>query len=243
MGHSELPGARVDIKNWVNFLKSDMGGAWENSEIVSLSKPSSSQVKSELNVVSDCYCFVAFSGHGSNGSILLNDNWTNGYPIESLKPSSRQGTLIVDACRGVEEAVNFSFGEIAVANESRVRSVELSAARHGYVMASDYYRSMQKLGELKSRHYSNWESALNGSLRGIVTMLACSKGQAAGEDPDAGGLYTSQLLNSVVEWQKKVAEGIHTTKDAHDYAARNLPRQQTPEYSPLSLTFPFAVKV
>lgn len=74
-------------------------------------------------------------------------------------------------------------------------------------------------------------------------MLACSKGQGAGENPSAGGYYTSLLMQSAIDWNgQRSAYQIHSTKEAHDYAARFLPPQQTPEYSPLSLAFPFAVK-
>src|SRR2546423_6424093 len=94
-GHTDLPGARVDIENWKNFLKSDLGGVWEDSEIVSLSKPYSADVERELKVDYDCYCFVAFSGHGNEGSVLLNEQWDKGFPIASLNPKSSQGTLVV----------------------------------------------------------------------------------------------------------------------------------------------------
>ena len=74
-------------------------------------------------------------------------------------------------------------------------------------------------------------------------MLACSKGEAASENPSAGGYYTSLLLQSAQVWEgHEISPATHSTKDAHDYAARKLPSQQNPEYSPSWLVFPFAVK-
>ena len=67
-GHDDLPGARVDVTNWRNFLKSDLGGAWEDSEIVTLRKPASQEVDLQLNAGADGYCLVAYSGHGKDGS-------------------------------------------------------------------------------------------------------------------------------------------------------------------------------
>ena len=79
-------------------------------------------------------------------------------------------------------------------------------------------------------------------LRGVVEMLACAKGQAADEDPSAGGYYTSLLMQSAELWdQRTIQPSTHSTKDAHDYAAAKLPSQQTPEYSPSWIDFPFAV--
>jgi len=75
-------------------------------------------------------------------------------------------------------------------------------------------------------------------------MLACAKGQTAGENPSAGGYYTSLLMQSAELWDKRSTHaGTHSTKDAHDYAVTKLPSQQTPEYSPTSLAFPFAVRI
>ena len=92
-------------------------------------------------------------------------------------------------------------------------------------------------------HRSRWDTALVASLRGVVEMLACAKGQTSGEDPSAGGYYTSLLLQSAERWDQRTTQGsTHTTKDAHDYAVTMLPPQQTPEYSPSWLEFPFAVK-
>jgi hypothetical protein len=44
------------------------------------------------------------------------------------------------------------------------------------------------------------------------------------------------------EAKKAVSFVESTTKDAHDFAAKLLPAQHTPEYAPLWLAYPFAVK-
>jgi hypothetical protein len=231
--HTELPGARMDIENWKEFLRSDLGGAWNDSEIVSLHKPFSSDVEGALKVDSDSYCFVAFSGHGGDGFVVLND-YLGEFAISSLKPKTQQGTVIIDSCRGVTQ--NYTIrAKMAIANEIVNRS--LASAR-----LSEGQRNRLENFTIVTTHRQSWEGAFSRASAGIVEMLACSKGQAAAEDPSAGGYYTTLLLQSAEVWeQEKTSSGIQTTKDAHDYAAAKLPPQQTPEYRPSGLAYPFAV--
>jgi hypothetical protein len=244
-GHTDLPGARMDVVNWKSFLKSDLGGAWSDSEIVTLSKPFSSDVTKELTLDSDSYCFVAFSGHGSNGSVVLNDVLDT-FAISSLKPKTNRGTLIVDACRGVADPVTLlSNLKVAMANESIIGAVAVEALQGRsmvFLNASGDY-ALNRLTRT-GNHRSRWDTALTTSSRGVVEMLACAKKQAAGEDPSAGGYYTSLLMQSAELWDKRATQAsTHSTKDAHDYAAAKLPSQQTPEYTPSWLAFPFAVRI
>lgn len=248
-GQTELPGARVDVENWKNFLRSDLGGAWNDSEIITLHKPVSLELAQYLKTDADCYCFVAFSGHGCDGHVVLNESWVNeGFPIISLRPKGNKGTLIVDSCRGLSEAINFSFDAKMAFSNSSGHAVALNARRGQPTI----FASSQELNErvllnragavIKPRQ--KWEEALNTSSNGIVEMLACSKGEGAGEDPSAGGYYTSLLLQSADIWQESgTTTTIHSTKDAHDYAANKLAVQQKPEYNPPWLKYPFAVKV
>lgn len=244
-GQKDLPGARVDIANWTSFLKSDLGGAWSDAEIRILRKPYSSDVDAELSVAVDSYCFVAFSGHGSDGSVVLNDILGT-YSIAALKPKTKQGTLIVDSCRGIGEAraLEFRAELVALANTSRGLSVACNSVlgRSTDFELSEAVRYKTAVAKLSPRVL--WDTALRKRDNGVVEMLACAKGQSAGEEPTAGGFYTSLLLESAEQWRVTADLGaIHSTKDAHDFAKRKLPVQQTPEYSPVWLAFPFAIKV
>lgn len=226
-------------------MKSDLGGAWSESEILTLSKPWTSDVANALEVTTDCYCFVAFSGHGSNGSVVLND-LNHSFPISSLKPKTNRATLIVDACRGVADPVALLANlKVAMAKECIAKAVGVEALQGratSFSNAAEEYLMNRLLRT--SNHRSRWENALNATPSGTVEMLACAKGQAAGESPSAGGFYTSLLMQSAELWAKRsMTPSLHSTKDAHDYAVTKLPAQQTPEYSPSWLEFPFAVKV
>lgn len=242
VGENDLPGARVDIENWVTFLRSDLGGAWSGTEITILRKPFSKEVKEALDAASDGYCFVAFSGHGRDGSVVLNEHYTN-FPITELRPKGERGTLIVDSCRGSQDAERFHFSGSAIisfANESVDEGLAVNASQGKVAGASTILA--RKASEI-NYHLYHWMTEMQNAYKGVVQMLSCAKGQAAGENPRSGGHYTSLLMKSADIWSKAASNGkIHSTKDAHDYAASRLPSQQTPEYSPSWLKFPFAVK-
>jgi hypothetical protein len=243
-GLTDLLGARVDIDNWNIFLQSETGGAWYSSEIRILRKPTSAQLDAELSAASNSYCFVAFSGHGSEGSVALNDQ-THEFPISRLKPKGARGTLILDSCRGLVEAKRYAFASAALANaqiESRVllnASVGRSTEFRGQAILN---RAINESAQIPTERFF-WDAIVENSSAGIVEMLACAKGQAAGDGGSAGGYYTSLLLESASVWRRASSEtGQHSTKEAHDYAYKNLPPQQTPEYRPSTISFPFAVR-
>lgn len=239
-GQRDLPGARVDVENWDNFLRSMLGGSWSSSEIVTLRKPSSSQLASCLTVESDCYTFVAFSGHGEDGSVVLND-YEQSVSLTKLKPKSSRGVVIVDSCRGVSSGrYNFSANSVAIANRAEGSKIALNASESRTTSLKTAQTLTEAYTAVSLR--SKWDSAA-AILTGVVEMLACAKGQGAEEDASAGGYYTSLLMASADEWDKKSGTAkIFTTKNAHDYALANLPKQQTPEYSPTWLAYPFAIK-
>lgn len=241
VGESDLPGARVDQKNWINFLKSELGGAWEDSEIIPLSKPYSKDVEKHLEEHKDKYCFVAFSGHGCDGSVVLNEGFKD-FPILRLKPRGEQGALIVDSCRGVEAAVEYNFlaKQILIEGADRGRGVVANSRQGDLTKFSALASKVPK----RFDHSVRWRRALLDSGGGIVEMLACSKGEAAGENSKAGGFYTSLLLQSADLWERAGGIGeVHSTRAAHDHAAKKMPPQQNPKYSPARLAFPFAVSV
>jgi hypothetical protein len=242
--HNDLPGARVDVENWRNFLKSNLGGSWADSEIVTLRKPFSSDVTAAVKLPTDYYCFVAFSGHGREGSVVLND-YNTSFAISDFRPTTDRATVIIDSCRGVERAQRLSFIKTATAfaNESRTELVAKNALEEGRATIFASLDNIYNRAENLSLRQNRWEKALRDSAKGTVEMLSCAKGQGAGEDPAAGGYYTSLLLQSAAKWlETNSTAKIHTTKEAHDHAASLLPPQQTPEYRPLGLAFPFAVK-
>lgn len=233
-GEEALPGAAKDVINWINFLKSPLGGSWDSSEIYPpYNKPRKDVISGLLKAHQDSYCFVVFSGHGRDGSVVLNDQEME-VAYHDLLPQSTKGTLIVDACRGTSgDAIKE--GAVAVANS---RSASRSSR-----MAN--FSAMNEMNYTET-HKDVWLRDLQERTDGIVRMLSCSEGQGAEEDPDAGGYYTSLLMAGAKEWQNDdvAQELVFSTLKAHNYAAKNLPQQQTPQYLPdCTVYFPFAVKM
>lgn len=246
-GQSEIPGAKIDVENWRRFLRSELGGAWSDSEIHTLSEPRGIEVASALVATPDTYLLVAFSGHGCDGSVVLNEAEQD-FPVSNLRPRTSKGTLVVDACRGTAEAQRMAFGTIATANVQLQRAQNESVVlRNAQAGRATEFRDRLMLERTTAvsvpieRTY--WDNIAGNCSPGIVEMLACSKGQAAGESPALGGFYTLLLLEAADVWGRiQASTGFQSTKDAHAYAAKKMPPQQTPEYLPPHLAFPFAVK-
>lgn len=244
-GESDLPGARVDIDNWNKFLLSSLGGSWGAAEIVSLHKPLIGDLAKLLEANSDAYCFVAFSGHGSEGAVALND-YNKNCPVSALRPKGSRGAVVIDSCRGIEKAQSFSASlskSAGVLNE-RAGGIVMLNARDGTVTNFSRTDDVKMPATEHMMSAARFKSALAASGVGIVSMHSCSAGEGAEEDPESGGYYTSALLDSAIAFYRDLNEkDLLTTKEAHDYAAALMSKQQNPEYSPNTLSFPFAVKL
>lgn len=255
-GLKDLPGARNDIDNWKDFLTSKLGGSWiyssdeEKSEIIIRKKPMSGDVKNLLVANKSKYCFVAFAGHGFHDKkrdkdyVCLNDH-NHDCPLSIITPDSNQGTLVVDACRGFEDAhvvasieksASHSRQNLIVANEATELRALSAGSRTAF--SNVYYAD------------TDWAMHLRGCGTGIVKMLSCAKGEAADDirvnGVEKGGIYTTILMRSAMRWEKaNLYSHLYKTDQAHTdtvkYMAANFP-QQHPEYSPLTVAYPFAVK-
>ena len=244
-GESYLPGAAVDASNWKNFLSSDLGGNWLESEIESYSNPSSITIQRLLrDAASGDYTFVVFSGHGAEGTVCLND-YEHNSPIAGLTPLSTKGTLILDTCRGSDGGERYSFPSMAT--KSAYVALANSESRSVMTAMNERVENFSNIQDIISPR-SLWHGYLEKASIGKVKMQSCAKGQSAGEDVNSGGYYTSLLMQSANKWYS-LAKSMeqHTTHDAHSYARDNMPNKQRPEYtsSPVSAfrEFPFAIKV
>ncbi len=242
-GYTDLSGARIDIENWADFLQSPLGGAWDSNEITRLHKPPSTRVRTLIENAADGYCFVAFSGHGTDGTVVLNENSTR-CPLSILTPLGDRGTMIIDACRGVETAMDFS----TVRKSAAILAEQAPVAKHAKEGMTTNFSSLAdaKLKNLeRTWSASRFKRATGESPAGIVAMHSCASGEEADEDPANGGIYTCALLDAAVKFHFKLEgrTGILDTRQAHQYAVALMPSQQNPEYLPDGLAFPFALKV
>ena len=113
-GVSDLPGARKDIDNWQQFLRSEMAGAWIKEEIAIMHKPRAETVVNFINQHrNNDYCMIIYTGHGAElkhqhksvPHVLLNEN-DHLVDIKYLVPKSSKGILISDACRSTIDKNN-----------------------------------------------------------------------------------------------------------------------------------------
>lgn len=102
-GKNFLSAVAYDLANVKNFLLSDRGGRWFDSEIITLDNPSITTVLNIVQAAIADYVFVYFTGHGfanhNNEKFLcLRDG--NIEDLLLLNKSPRQ-RILIDACRKV----------------------------------------------------------------------------------------------------------------------------------------------
>ena len=241
-GQDDLPGARLDFDNWVRFLQSDRGGAWEDEvEISKFHKPKVSEVTECLTKHCWDYVFLAFSGHGFQVgdyvSVCLNEDEL---AVSESYLTPTFGTVVLDCCRGpggerggmVVEAMDSGLGTFSFLNSQSVQSRLLNR----YLRRTNIKSAF--MDEIK-RHWSFDQ----------VHMYACTKGQGADEDSTAGGLYTTMLIGQAESWGRNVnvvnLSNCYSTLDAHNDVVAELRiqgAQQTPVYAPQNQEYPFAIK-
>jgi hypothetical protein len=229
-GQPDLPGARIDIRNWRSFLRSDVGGAWNDDEIISLNNPSWPALQGQLILQSSTdYVFITFSGHGEHirekdideSKIYLTEN--DKVLVRQINPGNPRCTFIIDACRGL------------VTPEALPVAIAMSISKA--VSDRQAYRDL-------------FDAAIEQAEKGIIRVFSCSIDEAAGESAISGGYYTTALMDCCTDWHRSHDSGkryYYPINSAHDCASsrtteRN--KQQHPQYNGgrRNKHFPLAVK-
>jgi len=227
-----LEGIVNDSENWRNYLSSNLGGAWEESEneILFVNDPTPEDFKNlHVFVKNNNYDFVflAFSGHGGyDKTTERNAYFINNKIIPEnyfLFETDKQLTIF-DACRIPEENIFglecFSEEDVdLIKSFSRLREKEVRA-----LCKKKYNDAILKLPPMEERLYS------------------CSIGETAG-DIYNGGLFTLQLMDAVkiISYSQK---GIITTSQAFTLAKRktiNTRRKQNPDCLLSRTPFPIGI--
>lgn len=192
-----LQGVQVDLNNYKKFLMSEMGGAWLESEILTLKNPSLTILNMhvlniKLNERPD-FVFLVFTGHGGyirKATVFeINENHETIDESKLWNIAKRQIT-ISDCCRGIDT------------DELR-KSVQLlsDGGKIGQSQARLIYdKRIMEAEEQQARFYS------------------CSIGETSIDTGlSGGGLYTKNLLKAIKE--SKVEKYL-TINDAHEVASR-----------------------
>lgn len=226
-------GVNLDVINYVNYLCSPVGGAWNRSEIEVLNKPSTQDVRiaiAQARLVD--YAFVVFAGHGyysaEKRSTML--HLKLGVEIDSaeLRQGAKKQTVILDCCRKIE----------------RTQLLQKSA------MLTLESFSESAFNPSNCRKY--FDSKVEQCADSLVVIHSCEINQTAGDDPIQGGYYSYNLLDCANDWASKLSySSTHYYSQnivvAHEPAAVQVSRlsggRQTPviEKPRTNPYFPFAV--
>ncbi len=230
-------GVYADIRNYKQHLTSAEGGAWEESEIKLLDRPTVVELRNYLKVVSSIdYVFIMYSGHGwySNPDrdqvIVLRKGEQIG--ASELSLSSKKRTVVLDCCSEVhEERITEDIVRMAISKKSATRR---TANREN----------------CKRVFYEGIKSAALATVK----IVSADVGEVATDDDIRGGRYSASLINCTEAWIEGERDKTYNTQTAsysivaaHECAAavtRHLssgnqnPRIEKPRSAPY---FPFAV--
>jgi hypothetical protein len=227
-GHDDLPGARTDVVSYARFLKSDFGGAWEDSEITVLSHPRRADLEryKKLAKYYD-YSLVTFSGHGHHVKgkqidetrlCINNDEEISVYDLNSQGSYS---LVIADACRKVTY----------VDAEKQARAFEMALNE-----------AEARLRPNRARCRDLFYKVLGAAEKGPIYFYSCNLDEAASDVPS----FSSKLVEAGEAWAENKKEGVLASNDAFRAAATAITgrnAQQNPQSNAgrRSNHFPFAV--
>lgn len=224
-----LKGVDKDLFNYNNFLRSDAGGAWLQSEIKILHNCGRREIISTINKCNADYSFVVFSGHGfinsKDGLTYVCVN--NGYIDETeLDTGINKQTLLLDCCREVSAGLGESFEK------------------------GDIIQKRQTIRKIFSPR-RKFDRALELSGNGQFTGYACEVDETSGDNLTMGGIYSSALLKigRLFGLRDQTKRDWLPIRIAHNYAAKKISMNpftnQTPSHivipKSMKLTHPFAV--
>lgn len=225
----ELTGPPFDNGHYRSFLTNNLGGRWDDKEILSLRNPKSALITKAVKefMYGADYTFTIFTGHGFINTDDNNRQYLEvgdgDISISSLKTTAKRQTIIIDACRGF------------------------------YSPTQDILKGFSEVfehftGDLYSTR-NIFDKAVMRAEEGLTILYAASRNQTA-LDTDDGAAYLLSLLHTAENWEKTDKKtNIIDLKVTHDYAKKYLSNNfdtiQIPTMNKEKRIyyFPFAVKV
>lgn len=195
-----LPGVKIDLKKFENFLVSEIGGAWLAGEIETINNPSKNYLLNKIEITKQQrhdYVIVLFSGHGGHARRTILEINQAGETIEDsqLHGISPRQITIHDCCRSILQPV-----------------MESAALDSVDFMARNQYSNVRQ----------RYDSRIMQAIPQQAKLYSCSIGQVAYDTKD-GGIYTSNLLASArkIPW----SQADKTIGAAHQEAIEPTERQ------------------
>jgi hypothetical protein len=225
-----LKGVDTDLHHFISFLKTPIGGSWEDNEIAGLFKcPSENLIELFQSTYTD-FLLVYFSVHGQQDlketNIAINDS-------ESLSVSqlisiikAPKALIIIDTCRKVSDE------------------------KYSSISGPEYLSFKSTLNQANSSE--KYMQLISESTDGISIAYACSVGEIS-NDTELGGDYTYSLLKTSLEWyENQNNESVLSINGANDLAHQYLKFKSNLDQNPQIVTknekeekpnFPFAIKI
>ncbi len=225
-----LKGVEVDLRYFASFLKSSMGGSWENHEITELFNcPSQNLMESFQNTNTD-FLLVYFSGHGQQNLketiIAINDNESISISQLFSIIQTPKALIIIDTC------------------------IQLKDDEYSSFSGPEYLSFKSLLDQPNTR--DRYLQIISECAPCIAIAYSCSVGEMSSET-ELGGDYTYSLLKSSLEWyDNPTNEGVLSINSAHELASQHLKSKSNFDQHPQirsthnqeeNLNFPFAIKL
>lgn len=221
-----LHGVELDIKNYIKFLKSPSGGAWDKSEIIAVKNPNKEKLLKLVKTINADYVLTVFSGHGAysiNGQTKLAINKTQHLTLSNLITKASKQMFVIDACRSyVDSGISDLLGE-------------------------ELRKFPSRLTKQQARIF--YENHLKKCEKGTIVCYSCSIGETS-IDSNNGGYFTISLLDKTQQWIESPSKfNILPINSAFALAKEFLFANFTDEQNPQLKTtrqrkfwFPFAIR-
>jgi hypothetical protein len=225
-----LNGVDADLLHFLSFLKSPIGGSWENHEITELSDCPYQNLIELFQSTNTEFLLVYFSGQGQQNLketiIAINDNESISISQLISIIQTPKVLIIIDTCRQFKDDEHSSFS------------------------GPEYLSFNSLLDQPNTRE--RYLQIISECAPGIAIAYSCSVGEM-GSETELGGDYTYSLLKSSLEWYDNPAnEGVLFIDSANDLAHQHLksksnfdqhPQTRTTNDQAENLNFPFAIKL
>ncbi|BAL83429.1 hypothetical protein SELR_17210 [Selenomonas ruminantium subsp. lactilytica TAM6421] len=201
-------GVYKDRDNYINFFKSNKGGAWEDDEIIVRDRVNYCTVKSDLQLLDKMdYSMVIFSGHGYtdvNRKTVLELSPQDECYAEVLIHPKR--TVILDCCRKIYYPETL---ERKATLDSLLLTENMSLVTH-YEARMIYEREIAR------------------SDKSPIILYSCDLDECSNDISSRGGLYSRSLIEVGCQWN---GPGTLSVVNAH-YKAIDAFNQERYEQHP-----------
>lgn len=201
-----------DMKNMKEFLISNNGGEWLNSEIqIMYPNPSLASISAEIKKIKADYSLVYYAGHGGFKKaegltyLWINNQWIAENWLYGGNETKRQ-MMILDTCRTyINESLNLS-------------------------EQSKKFTAQNIMKSLSTRHL--FDKAVLDCEEGLIKCYSSSENQSADDSEATGGYFTYSLIKAGESLcQGSTSSSTFSIKQVYDLAQRII-KQYTPIQKP-----------